>query len=122
VEIDPRLTSSALAHLLENAAAYSPSGSAIDVRGWTDGGGLRLSVRDHGAGLAPEEVEHLFEPFYRGTRARQTAAGTGMGLAITRGLLAVEDGRVWGENASSGGAQFSIVVPANVRQMAVPQS
>ena len=122
VEIDPRLTSSALAHLLENAAAYSPSGSAIDVRGWTDGGGLRLSVRDHGAGLAPEEVEHLFEPFYRGTRARQTAAGTGMGLAFTRGLLAVEDGRVWGENASSGGAQFSIVVPANVRQMAVPQS
>jgi len=122
VEADPRLTSSALAHLLENAAAYSPAGTPIEVRGWADDAGLRLSVRDHGAGLAPEEIEHLFEPFYRGTRARHTAAGTGMGLAITRGLLAVEGGRVWGENAPAGGAEFSIVVPAKVRPMVAQPS
>jgi two-component system sensor histidine kinase KdpD len=121
VETDPRLTSSALAHLLENAAAYSPRGSTIEVRGSADGDGLRLSVRDHGPGFAREDVDHLFQPFYRGTSARQTATGTGMGLAITRGLLAVEGGRVWGENVGPG-ARFSIVVPARVRPMEVQSS
>jgi two-component system sensor histidine kinase KdpD len=115
IEADPRLTSSALAHLLENAAAYSPEGSRIDVRGWTDGEGARFTVCDQGRGLAPEEIEHLFEPFYRGQHARQAGPGTGMGLAITRGLLAVEGGRVWGENAADGGARFTIAIPGRTR-------
>ena len=118
VETDPRLTSSALAHLLENAAAYSPPGAAIEVRGWTDGQGARFTVRDHGPGLDEHEIEHLFEPFFRGERARRTGPGTGMGLAITRGLLAVEGGRVWGENVAGNGAQFTIAVSGGVRPVA----
>ena len=115
VEADPRLTSSALAHLLENAAAYAPPGTAIEARGWIDEEGLRLTVRDHGPGLDAGEMANLFEPFYRGRRAAATVPGTGMGLAITRGLLAAEAGRVWAENVASNGAQFSIAVPARVR-------
>lgn len=112
VQVDPRLTSSALSHLLENAAAYSPAGAPIEVGGGVTDDGLRLSVRDHGPGLNPHELEHLFDRFYRGESARRASAGTGMGLAITRGLLAAEGGRVWGENADGGGARFTIVVPA----------
>jgi two-component system sensor histidine kinase KdpD len=117
VEIDPRLTSSALGQLLENAAHYAPTGS-IRVRAWTDGDGLHLEVRDSGPGLQQAELERLFEPFYRGQAVRQRVSGTGMGLAIARGLLAAEGGRVWGENDASGGARFSIAVPAPSRHLA----
>ncbi|MGE5816009.1 MAG: DUF4118 domain-containing protein [Acidobacteriota bacterium] len=116
VQVDPRLTSSALAHLIENAAQYSPPDQPIDVRGWTDADGLHLEVRDHGPGLDPAEMAHLFERFYRGAGAKRRSSGTGMGLAITRGLLAAEDGHVWGENAVDGGARFSISLPGPVRR------
>jgi two-component system sensor histidine kinase KdpD len=117
VEIDPRLASSALAHLLENAAQYAPDGS-IDVRGWTDAEGLRLEVRDQGPGLQSHELERLFEPFYRGELWRQRVPGTGMGLAITRGLVAADGGRVWAENIAPHGACFTIAVPARTRALA----
>jgi two-component system, OmpR family, sensor histidine kinase KdpD len=114
VDLDPRLTASAVAHLLENATRYAPSGP-IEIRGWTDDEGLRVDVRDFGPGLQPRELERLFEPFYRGETFRQAMPGTGMGLAITRGLLAAQGGRVWAENAPGGGARFSLRVPASVR-------
>ena len=115
--VDPRLTSAAFAHLLENAAQYAPADRPIDVRGWTDREGLHLTVRDHGPGLDMNELDHLFERFYRGRAAREHSVGTGMGLAITRGLLSAEQGRVWGENADDGGARFSILVPAQARRI-----
>lgn len=121
VEIDPRLTSVALSHLLENAAHYSPAGSAIEVRARVESEGLIIVVRDHGPGLDAAELEHLFDRFYRGRAARDTTSGTGMGLAITRGLLAAAGGRVWAENASDGGAQFTVVVPAAVRATALTE-
>jgi two-component system sensor histidine kinase KdpD len=117
VEIDPRLASSALAHVLENAAQYAPEGP-IDVRAWTEADGLRLQVRDAGPGLQPTELERLFEPFYRGELFRQRVPGTGMGLAITRGLVSADGGRVWAENVSPHGAAFTIALPAKTRPIA----
>lgn len=121
VEIDPRLASAALAHILENAARYAPEG-AIEVCGWTDDHGLRLEVRDSGPGVDPIELERLFEPFYRGELFRGRVPGTGMGLAITRGLLAADGGRVWAENLKPRGASFSIAVPARTRQIAAVEA
>jgi len=121
VEIDPRLASGALSHILENAAQYSPSDREIVVEARVEHDGLHVSVTDHGPGLDSGELEHLFERFYRGHTARQTTFGTGMGLSITRGLLAAAGGRVWAENVPAGGARFSIVVPGGVRPAPVPQ-
>jgi two-component system sensor histidine kinase KdpD len=118
VRVDPRLTAAALAHVLENAAQYSPSGSSIDVRVRLSGDGLTFAVRDHGPGIAPADLPHLFERFYRGAEARTRASGTGMGLWIARGLLAAAGGQVWAENCADGSAQFTIVVPAAVREHA----
>jgi two-component system sensor histidine kinase KdpD len=115
VEIDPRLTSVALSHLLENAALYSPADQEIVVHARVDADGLSVAVTDHGPGLDPAELDHLFERFYRGRTARQTSFGTGMGLSITRGLLAAAGGRVWAENMPGAGARFTIVVPGPVR-------
>ena len=118
VDVDPRLSSAALSHLLENAARYSPVDETIRVRASAEADGLHVSVTDHGPGLDPGELNHLFERFYRGQKARQLSSGTGMGLAITRGLLNAVGGRVWAENVPGGGARFTIVVPGTRRPLA----
>jgi two-component system sensor histidine kinase KdpD len=93
VQIDPRLTSAALAHTLENAASYSPATAPIAVSVRVTSEELFIAVRDHGAGLPPEDLERIFERFYRGNGANDRF-GTGMGLAIARGLLTVQRGRI----------------------------
>ena len=119
VQIDPRLASAALSHLLENAAQYSPMDARIAVTARADGEGFHAAVSDHGPGLDPSELDHLFERFYRGRTARRLSPGTGMGLAITRGLLAAASGRVWAENVPGAGARFSMVVPGAARVAAI---
>jgi two-component system sensor histidine kinase KdpD len=113
-EIDPRLVSVALSHVLENAAQYSPADREIVVQARVEDDGLHVTVTDRGPGFDPSELEHLFERFYRGRAARRVTFGTGMGLSITRGLLAAAGGRIWAENVP-GGARFSMVIPGAVR-------
>ena len=119
VEIDPRLTSVALSHVIENAALYAPVDEPILVRARVEPDGLHVTVTDRGPGLDPGELEHLFERFYRGRAARQAAFGTGMGLSISRGMLSAAGGRIWAENAPGTGARFSLVVPGSVRAVTV---
>lgn len=114
VRLDPRLTSAALAQVLENAARYSPPDTPITVSIDASADSLTLRVRDRGPGIAAEDLQRLFERSYRG-RNVGTSFGTGMGLAITRGLVAAQGGRVSAENAPGGGAVFTIVVPAETR-------
>jgi len=113
VRLDPLLTSAALAHVLENAAQYTPPQSMIAVRASVSPEGLSITVTDRGPGVAAKDLPHLFDRFYRGAQARRRD-GTGMGLAIARGMLAAERGRIWAENVR-GGAQFTIAVPAESR-------
>jgi two-component system sensor histidine kinase KdpD len=120
VRLDPRLTATALAHLLENAAQYSPAGSVVNVTARVGHEGLAIQVRDHGPGIAAADLPHLFERFYRGAAAESRTSGTGMGLWIVRGLLAVEGGRVWAENCADGGAQFTLAVPAAAQEVTAP--
>jgi len=112
VQVDARLTASALAQLLENAAEYAPSGTPIDVTTAATETELRIDVRDHGPGIAAADLPHLFERFYRGaSAARHRASGSGLGLWIARELLAAEQGQVWAENCTDGGTRFTIAVP-----------
>jgi len=113
--LDPRLTTAALSQLLENAAQYSATDLPIDVAATIDGSGLTLAVRDHGPGIPPADLPHVFERFYRGANAKRRRSGTGMGLAIARGILAVERGMISAENCPDGGARFTMVVPAEVK-------
>ena len=119
VEIDPRLTSVALSHVIDNAVRYAPATEPIVISAEVTDDGLHVIVRDHGPGLDPAELEHLFERFYRGRDARRTTFGTGMGLSITRGLLAAAGGQIRAENAAGGGAAFFLAVPGPVRATTV---
>jgi signal transduction histidine kinase len=119
VQIDPRVASVALSHLLENAAHYSPPDGPVVVDARASNEGLEVVVTDNGPGLDAAEIDHVFERFYRGRTARERAPGTGMGLAISRGLLAAVDGRVWAENSPRAGARFTIVIPAPTRPVHV---
>ena len=122
VRLDGRLTASAVAHLLENAAQYSPAGTPIEVVAEVTTEGLTFSIRDHGPGIAPGDLPHVFDRFYRGSSAFGRTSGTGMGLSIARELLAVGGGRIRAQNAPGGGAEFTVVVPAATRPVESPVS
>src|SRR3954469_18672443 len=121
VHVDPRLTSAALAHVLENAGQYSPPGSVIDVNVVIDADAdeLRIAVRDRGMGIDAHEQQRVFERSYRGAEAQLQRFGTGMGLTIARGLVAAEGGRIWAANHPQGGAVVTIAVPAESRAATV---
>ena len=116
VRLDPRLTAAGLSHLLDNAAKYSPAAQPIDVDVSLAGGELVIAVRDHGPGVSAADLPRLFDRFYRGAQTSRVS-GTGMGLSIVRGLLAVERGRVWAENCADGGARFTIAVPVEQKPL-----
>ena len=115
VRLDPRLTAAALSHVLENAAQYTPDTSPIAVHAAVTDAELVLTVRDGGPGIAQADLPRLFDRFFRGGQSKPRVSGTGMGLSIARGLLAAEGGRISAENCAGGGAQFTIVVPAQSR-------
>ena len=90
--------------LLENAIAYSPEGSTIELES-TD---RRITIRDHGPGLASGEGEELFERFYRGRAGVAQSGGTGLGLAIARELARRWQAEVTLEAADGGGTTAAI--------------
>jgi two-component system, OmpR family, phosphate regulon sensor histidine kinase PhoR len=105
----------ALDNLLDNAAKFSPPGSAIDVRAEVADEEVRLSVRDRGPGISPEHWSRVFERFYKVDRARpREAGGFGLGLAITKHLVQVLGGRIWTETARDGGQVFTIALPVEL--------
>ena len=106
VPCDPARISEALAKLLENSAEASPEGDEVIVRTATDKDGVTLSVRDHGPGIAAEEQESIFKPFYT-TKIH----GPGLGLAIVERIARELNGIVSVESQPGEGATFSICLP-----------
>ncbi len=78
VKVDSRLLAEVLANLVENAAKYSPDQSRIILHGTVEAEGLTITVKDHGPGIPPQDLAHVFEKFYRGT-SQQGKKGAGPG-------------------------------------------
>jgi two-component system sensor histidine kinase MprB len=98
----------AVANLLDNAAKWSAAGATVAVR-LRDG---ELTVRDHGPGIAPEDLAHVFDRFYRAAAARGRA-GSGLGLAIVRQVAERHGGAVSAEPADGGGALLRLALPVS---------
>lgn len=103
VDGSPDRLGRALNNLLDNAARHSPDGGTVEVRVRADG----LTVRDHGDGIADEDLPRIFDRFYRGTTARGRD-GTGLGLAIVRQVADQHAMTVEAANADGGGAIFTL--------------
>jgi two-component system sensor histidine kinase BaeS len=103
-----------LANYLSNALRHAPDGSLIVVATSAAEGRVLLSVTDQGPGLAADQLEAVFERFYRVDAARSRASGgSGIGLAIVRALAGAMDATAWAESSGPGtGATFVLELPA----------
>jgi two-component system sensor histidine kinase KdpD len=111
VQMDFVLMEQVIVNLLDNICNYTPVGTFVEVAADVKDEWLSIVISDTGPGLPPEDVERIFEKFYRvpGT----ATGGTGLGLSICRGLVEAHGGTLTARNKETGGASFLIRLPAH---------
>jgi PAS domain S-box-containing protein len=112
VPADPDKVEQVVTNLLENALAYAPDGP-IRLSVTPEAGGVRLTIVDRGPGIEPDQRRAIFRKFGRGRDNRR--AGTGLGLYISRGLVAAHGGQVWLDESVGRGATFHVTFPGDDR-------
>jgi heavy metal sensor kinase len=116
---DPQRIGQVVANLTANAVKFSERGGAVtvDVVGTPDG--ARIDVEDTGVGIDATELPHIFERFYRGSRANEArGSGSGLGLAIVHSIVDMHGGRVVVESRVGSGTRFSVTLPRDPRLVA----
>jgi len=111
VTLDADKIKQVLRNLFDNAIKFSPDGGIIDVGIDRVQDSVRVSVRDQGPGIPPDELEAVFDKFVQSSKTKTGAGGTGLGLAICHEIVAAHGGRIWAENRPEGGATFSLEIP-----------
>jgi signal transduction histidine kinase len=100
---DPEKLQRVLFNLIQNAIRHTPADGSVVVRARPAGDAVEIEVADTGDGIAAEERERVFEPFFRGgAQAARPSNGTGLGLAISRAIVEAHGGRIWLEDAPRG--------------------
>lgn len=113
VEVDVERIAQVLGNLLSNALRYTPAGGTIMLDAQMHGAAVELRVRDSGSGIAPNDLPHIFERFYRADPSRQQGDGSsGLGLAIARGIAEAHGGGISVESTPGHGTTFTISLPA----------
>ena len=105
---DRAWTMEAVTNVLKNCMEYNPAGETLLVRGMENPLYTEIVVEDRGPGISQEDLPHLFERFYRGKQSGKNSFG--IGLALSRAILARENGTIQAENRSGGGSRFVIRV------------
>ena len=108
--IDRKLMRQALTNLLSNAIKYSPNGSPVELLLRANGKHAIIRIRDHGIGIAPDDLKRLFEPFHRGGNV-DTIPGTGLGLTIAHRAIKLHGGSIACESQLDQGTTFTIKLP-----------
>jgi signal transduction histidine kinase len=124
LQADPRRIHQIFKHLIGNAIKYTPDGGEITVSGQSEPGRVRITIKDTGVGIAPEDLEKVFEKFYRvgdsklhsSGETKFMGAGPGLGLAIVKGLVEAHGGRIWAESPgfdmqNHPGSTFVVILP-----------
>ena len=109
-EIDPQRVRQVVANLVSNALRHAAvPGSQVVVSAIRKAAWVEIAVTDNGPGIAPGDLECVFDRFWRGEQAR--AGGSGLGLTIARELVAAHGGRIWAESSPGKGTAFRFTLP-----------
>ena len=113
IQADPDRLAQVLRNLLVNALRHTPAGGSVTVSARADGSAVEISVADTGEGIHPEDLDHVFDRFWRGDRARTRgeSGGTGLGLSVAQSLVEAQGGRIWAESSLGEGSTFRFTVP-----------
>ena len=106
---DPQRIGQVVANLLGNAIKFTPQGGSVVLALEPHRDGARLEVRDTGVGIDASEIPHIFERFYRGSRANEArGSGSGLGLAIVKSIVDMHGGRIAVESRVGAGTTFTV--------------
>lgn len=111
VPMDFVLIVQALVNIVDNALKYSSPDTPVEIDARRLDTEVEIRVRDYGVGIPPEDLEHVFDKFYR-VRRPDSTTGTGLGLAIAKGIIEAHGGRIWAENCPDGGTIVTLTLPA----------
>jgi PAS domain S-box-containing protein len=114
-KVDPLRYQQVVRNVLANAIKFAGEGTQIVLEaGFDDDGGAHVSVRDHGPGIPPQELDKIFEAFVQSSETKDGSGGTGLGLAICRAIVSAHGGSIDAENMPDGGSRFHIRLPPRV--------
>ena len=111
-QADPDRVAQVLRNLLINALRHTPPGGSVTITAAPAPGAVEIAVSDTGEGIAPGDLPHVFERFWRADPARSRAGGgTGLGLSVAQSLVKAQGGRIWAESAPGRGSTFRFTLP-----------
>lgn len=111
LSIDAEKMSSVMKNLVSNAVKYSPDGGTIEVAGVVSGAVYQVSISDQGLGMTPEQVERIFEKFYRVDASNTSTEGTGLGMTIAKNIVEAHGGNIWVESELGQGTTVRFFIP-----------
>jgi signal transduction histidine kinase len=120
ISADPDRLASVVENLVSNAIKYTQTGGMVSISALVEGDELLIRVKDNGSGIAPDEQQKVFEPFYRGNQGRRFKQGMGLGLSIARDLIEAHGGRINLESNPGEGSLFTIHLPLQPLSQSIP--
>lgn len=111
IAADTASLSEVFANLIDNAIKYSNDGGVINVTAASKGDTVEISIEDHGIGMPGNVVSNLFQKFYRSHRSRETVAGTGIGLYISKAIVESHSGNITVRSEEGHGSTFTVSLP-----------
>lgn len=117
IQVDIAMIAEVLTNLVENAAKYSPEGKEIKITALEKNKEIIIAVKDQGIGIPASDLSHVFDKFFRGSQS-QYCEGTGMGLAIAKGIIEVHNGKIWVEAEEGKTTTFYFSLPLAKQQLA----
>ncbi len=113
VEIDPDRVIQVLRNLLSNAIKFSRQNGTVEIAAYLKGSYIQFSVKDHGIGISEQNQQQLFAPFFQADKSlNRKYGGVGLGLAICKGIVEAQNGKIWVKSKLGKGATFYFTVPS----------
>jgi signal transduction histidine kinase len=120
VMVDPQRFQQVVGNLIDNALVYTPEGSSVEIAIHRKENTVELSVSDGGPGIPEDEIEHVFDRFWRGEKSRaRSTGGSGLGLSIARQLVEAQGGKITARNRSPHGFEVKITLPIHANSTTI---